>query len=66
MKKKRRILMILSETKDLETLKKMQTVAELHIKRCLNPEDDDYNPRKAAEIQVDLVAVKLRIEELTN
>lgn len=58
--------MVISETTDLETLKKMQTVAKLHMKRCLNKDSDDFNPEKAAEIQVDLLAVKFRIEELTN
>lgn len=58
--------MVISETRDLETLKKMQTVAELHIARCLDEEGEDFNPKKAGEINVDLVAVKLRIEELTN
>jgi hypothetical protein len=58
--------MVISETADLETLKKMQAVAKLHMKRCLNKEDGDYNPKKADEIMVELVKIKLRIEELAN
>lgn len=58
--------MVISETADLETLKKMQGVAELHMKRCLNKEDGDCNRKKADEIMIELVKIKLRIEELTN
>lgn len=58
--------MKISETKDLETLKKMEASATLHIKRCLDKEDNDFNLKKASELQLDLLAVQLRIEELTN
>jgi hypothetical protein len=66
--------MIIGETKDLETLGKMRRSGILHFRRCINPfkvddpevPNSDFNPKKAAEIQVDLTAVELRIEELTN
>jgi hypothetical protein len=66
--------MIIAETTDLEMLKKMQAAGVAHFKRTINPflESDpevpnpDFNPKKAAEIQVDLLAVELRIQELTN
>jgi len=66
--------MIISETTDLEMLKRMQTAGVAHFKRCINPFDindpdipnPDFNLKKAAEIKVDLVAVELRIGELTN
>jgi len=66
--------MIISETTDLVTLKKMQAAGVAHFKRSISPfefdnpdiPNPDFNPKKAAEIQVDLLAVELRIEELTN
>ena len=58
----------------MEMLKRMQEAGISHFKRCINPFDindpdspnPDFNPKKAAEIQVDLIAVGFRIEELTN
>lgn len=57
--------MVINETNDLKMLKKMQEVAELHIKRCLDEESDDYNPNKASDLQLDLLRVNMRIEDLT-
>ena len=52
----------------------MQAAGVAHFKRSISPfefdnpdiPNPDFNPKKAAEIQVDLLAVELRIEELTN
>lgn len=63
--------MIISETTDIEMLKRMQIAGESHVKRCLKPStveefNYEYNPKKANEINADLTAIKLRIKELTN
>ena len=58
--------MIISETTDMEMLKRMEAVAASHVTRCLNQDSEDFNHKKAREVGMDLVAIRIRIKELTN
>ena len=56
--------MVISETKDLSMLKKMYEVGQLHMKRCLTEDSPEFDLEKASEIQLELLKVRFRIEEL--
>ena len=58
------LAIIIEETTDAALLKKMLDAATAHKSRSLNPESDDYNPKKAEELQKDILRLEMRIREL--